>query len=142
MNWGTKVVLGMITFMLFIVCMVVYMFRVHGRDALVEENYYEKGINYNVEFNAKQNVINEHAQPVINITKNQIIIELKTAAKYELVMMRPSNSLEDVKLQGNTSGTANLILVDRTKMGKGMWFFNLQWKAGNKDYMFKKNITL
>lgn len=118
------------------------MFRVHGRDALVEENYYEKGINYNVEFNAKQNVINEHAQPVINITKNQIIIELKTAAKYELVMMRPSNSLEDVKLQGNTSGTANLILVDRTKMGKGMWFFNLQWEAGNKDYMFKKNITL
>jgi len=142
MNWGTKIVLGMIAFMMFIVGMVVYMFYVHGRDALIEENYYEKGINYNAEYNAKQNVLNDDAKPKITITKTQIIIQVKDSAKYDLVLMRPANSNDDVKLKGQTTGTANLILVDKTKMPKGMWFLNLQWQASGKDYLFKNNITL
>jgi len=142
MNWGTKIVLGMIAFMMFIVGMVVYMFHVHGRDALIEENYYEKGINYNAEYNAKQNVLNDDTKPKITITKTQIIIQVKDSAKYDLVLMRPANSNDDVKLKGQTTGTANLILVDKTKMPKGMWFLNLQWHASGKDYLFKNNITL
>ncbi|MBC6112835.1 FixH family protein [Pedobacter fastidiosus] len=142
MNWGTKIVLGMLAFMLFIVCMVAYMFHVHGRDALIEENYYEKGINYNAEYNAKQNVFKDDAKPTITITKNQMIIQIKESANYELVLMRPSNSLDDVKLKGKTTGSSNLILVDKTKMPKGMWFLNLQWRSGNKDYLYKNNITL
>lgn len=142
MNWGTKIVMGMIAFMMFIVCMVVYMFHVHGRDALIEENYYEKGINYNAEYNAKVNVIDDNAKPKITITKTQIIIEIKDSATYQLVLMRPVNSADDVKLNGNTSGTAHLILVDKTKMPKGMWFLNLQWRSSGKDYLFKNNITL
>ncbi|TBO41462.1 FixH family protein [Pedobacter kyonggii] len=142
MNWGTKIVLGMIAFMMFIVGMVVYMFHVHGRDALIEENYYEKGINYNAEYNAKVNVITDNAKPKITITKTQIIIEIKDSATYNLILMRPGNSDDDVKLKGNTSGTANLILVDKTKMGKGVWFLNLQWRSSGKDYLFKNNITL
>ncbi|MDQ0640996.1 hypothetical protein QF042_004561 [Pedobacter sp. W3I1] len=142
MNWGTKIVLGMLTFMMFIVGMVIYMFHVHGRDALIEENYYEKGINYNAEYDAKVNVINDNARPKITITKTQIIIEIKDSASYDLILMRPGNSDDDVKLKGNTSGTANLILVDKTKMAKGMWFLNLQWRSSGKDYLFKNNITL
>jgi hypothetical protein len=142
MNWGTKIVLGMLTFMMFIVCMVVYMFHVHGRDALIEENYYEKGINYNAEYDAKQNVLNDHAKPKITVTKTQIIIQIKDPAAYELVLMRPANSDDDVKLKGNTSGTSNLILVDKTKMPSGMWFLNLSWRSSGKDYLFKNNITL
>nr|WP_276898013.1 FixH family protein [Pedobacter kyonggii] len=142
MNWGTKIVLGMIAFMMFIVGMVVYMFHVHGRDALIEENYYEKGINYNAEYNAKVNVITDNAKPKITITKTQIIIEIKDSATYNLILMRPANSDDDVKLKGNTSGTANLILVDKTKMAKGVWFLNLQWRSSGKDYLFKNNITL
>ncbi|MDQ0967868.1 hypothetical protein QFZ20_003271 [Flavobacterium sp. W4I14] len=142
MNWGTKIVLGMLTFMMFIVGMVVYMFHVHGRDALIEENYYEKGINYNAEYNAKVNVIEDDASPKITITKTQIIIQVKDSATYNLILMRPANSNDDVKLKGQTSGTANLILVDKTKMPRGMWFLNLQWHSSGKDYLFKNNITL
>lgn len=142
MNWGTKIVLGMLTFMMFIVCMVVYMFHIHGRDALIEENYYEKGIHYNSEYDAKQRVIEDNARPKITVTATQIIIEIKDSATYHLILMRPVNSDDDVKLKGNTSGTANLILVDKTKMARGMWFLNLQWRASGKDYLFKDNITL
>jgi len=142
MNWGTKIVMGMISFMMFIVGMVIYMFHVHGRDALIEENYYEKGIKYNAEYNAKQQVTDDNAIPKVTITKTQIIIEIKDSAAYNLILMRPINSADDVKLNGNTSGPANLILVDKTKMAKGRWFLNLQWRSSGKDYLFKNNINL
>ncbi len=142
MNWGTKIVLGMITFMLFIIGMVIYMFFVHGRDALIEENYYEKGINYNEEYNAKQNTLNDNAEPAIQINKQQVIITLKDSASYKLVLMRASNNADDLKYEGNTIGTSNLILIDKSKMGKGLWFLNLQWHSGKKKYQYKKNIML
>lgn len=142
MNWGTRILLGMFAFMLFIVAMVVYMFHVHGRDALVEENYYEKGINYNAEYNARQNVFHDQAKPKITITKNQIIIQIKDSAKYHLILMRSANSADDLKLSGKTKGNTNLILVDRIKMAKGMWFIALSWDICGKEYLFKDNITL
>jgi len=142
MNWGTKIVMGMFAFMLFIVAMVIYMFHVHGRDALIEENYYEKGINYNAEYDAKQNVFHDDAKPKITITNSQLVIQLKDSAQYELILMRPVNSNDDFKLKGNTAGTSHLILVDRTKLARGMWFINLSWSANGKKYLFKNNITL
>ncbi|WP_316829648.1 FixH family protein [Pedobacter aquatilis] len=140
MNWGTKIVLGMISFMLFIVAMVIYMFHVHGRDALVEDNYYEKGIDYNTEYNAKQNVIHDGVKPKISITPKQFIIQLSDSAQYELILMRPSNSNDDLKLTGNTSGSSNLILIDKTRLAKGVWFLDLKWHSGVKDYLYKDNI--
>ena len=142
MNWGTKIVLGMITFMLFIIGMVIYMFHVHGRDALIEENYYEKGIDYNTEYNAKQNVADDNAKPKITNTPKQLLIQLKAPAAYQLVLMRASDSKDDLKLNGKTTGDTNIILVDKAKLAKGMWFISLTWRVENKDYLYKSNISL
>ncbi|SFH43731.1 FixH family protein [Pedobacter insulae] len=142
MNWGTKIVSGMIAFMLFIIGMVVYMFTVHGNDPLVAEDYYEKGINYNQEFNAIQNVSIDRAQPKITISKFQVIVQLKDHSTYELKMMRPSSKKEDVLMKGSTIGDSNLILIDTKKMHRGVWFMELSWKNGSKNYLFKNDIVL
>ncbi|MES2828039.1 MAG: FixH family protein [Bacteroidota bacterium] len=142
MNWGTKVVLGMIAFMLFIVGMVLYMFSVHGNDALVDEDYYEKGINYNQEFNARQNMLNENAVPKVELTDKQLRIQLKDSASYELKLMRPSTVKDDIRDSGSTVSDANLIILSTANMHKGLWFLELKWRSGDKDYLFKKNITL
>jgi len=132
----------MITFMLFIIGMVIYMFHVHGRDALIEENYYEKGIDYDTEYNAKQNVADDNAKPKITNTQKQLLIQLKDSATYQLVLMRASDSKDDLKLKGKTSGDSNIILVDKAKLAKGVWFISLTWRSANKDYLYKNNITL
>lgn len=142
MNWGTKIILGMIAFMLFIIAMVIYMFSVHGNDALVEEDYYEKGINYDQEYNARQHMIDDQAEPIIKINDNQLIIQLKDSASYELRLMRPALAKDDVKVKGTTIGEANLILLPRKDLHKGLWFLELKWNSNTKDYLFKKNITL
>lgn len=142
MNWGTKIVLGMVAFMLFIIGMATYMFMVHDNDSLVEEDYYEKGLSYDQEYKAKENVLNEDAQPEIKINANQIILQLKDSATYTLKLMRPSNAKDDVISKGNTIGETNMILIDRANMHTGLWFLELRWISNNKEYQFNKNITL
>lgn len=142
MNWGTKILLGMGCFMLFIIAMVIYMFAKHDGDALVEDDYYEKGITYNTTYNAEQNMLNADAQPKIVIDQKQLVISLKDSASYQLVLMRPSNKAEDLKFEGKTIGTDHLILVSRSHLPKGMWFLNIQWRSNGKDYLYKTNLTL
>ncbi|WP_461790587.1 FixH family protein [Pedobacter sp.] len=142
MNWGTKIVLGMAAFMSFIVGMAIYMFNNYGKDALVEDDYYEKGINYNKEFNAKTNMLNDEATPTLDITKSQLIIKLKDSVNYDLALIRPSSKSADVKSKGHTIGESNLILIDLTGMGKGLWQLKLSWTNNGKDYLFTKEITL
>jgi hypothetical protein len=142
MNWGTKIVLGMAAFMSFIIGMAIYMFNNYGKDALVEDDYYEKGVNYNQEFEAKTNVLNDNAAPLIKITKTQLIVELKDSADYELTLIRPSAKSADTKSKGHTIGESNLILVDLAGMDRGLWQLKLTWNNGGKDYLFRKDVIL
>lgn len=142
MNWGTKLVLGMAVFMLFIIGMVVYMFKQHGNDALVEDDYYEKGINYDKEYDAKTNALNDGATPEIKQSQSQLIIKLKDAADYQLTLMRPSAKEKDVKSSGKTIGDENLIIVNLGNLDKGLWFLRLEWQANGKDYLFTKDVTI
>jgi hypothetical protein len=83
MNWGTKLIIGMLLFMSFIVVLGVLMVR-SDNDALVETNYYEKGLNYDQEYAAKTQVGKDQASPVTSITAAQISIQFKTSAKGKL----------------------------------------------------------
>jgi len=142
MNWGTKLVIGMAAFMLFIVAMAFYMFSKQGNDALVEEDYYERSIHYDQDIRAKQQMLDDRVEPLIRISESQLIIQLKDSANYELKLLRPSSAKEDKTEKGSTVGDSNLILVDRTAMHKGLWLLELRWKSKGRDYLYQKNITL
>lgn len=142
MNWGTKLVLGMATFMLFVIGMVVYMFSVHGNDSLVDEDYYEKGLDYNKEYDAKRNTLLDKAEPVIKIEASKIVIKLKDSATYHLKINNASKAKEDRSSKGETIGEANLIIVDSQLFNKGLWTLDLKWTSKGKNYQYNKNITL
>lgn len=128
--------------MSFIIGMVVYMFKHHGNDALVEEDYYEKGINYDKEYDAKSNTLNDEATPEIKQSQTQLIIQLKDAADYQLTLMRPSAKEKDVKSNGKTIGDENLIIIEAGSLDKGLWSLKLEWRSNGKDYLFTKDITI
>jgi len=142
MNWGKKIVLTMAVFMLFILGLGAYMLSKQGNDTLVESNYYEKGLIYDEEYDARENTFLEHAEPIITINPNQLILQLKDSANYSLVLMRPSNAKADQHFSGKTIGLSHLILLERKAKDKGIWLLDLKWKTHNKSYQFKKSITL
>lgn len=55
MNWGTKIVIGMASFMAFIIVLATLMIR-SNPDPLVDEDYYEKGLNYDQEIKRMEKV--------------------------------------------------------------------------------------
>ena len=118
------------------------MFKSHNSDALVEEDYYEKGINYDKEYNAKKNVLDDNATPIIKITETQIIIQLKEAASYQLLMLRPSAKKDDVRSTGQTIGSQNLITLEKNSLASGFWSMQLAWQVNGKEYLYKKALTL
>ena len=141
MNWGTKIVLGMAAFMLFILGMVAYMFKVND-DTLVEEDYYEKGIAYNKEYEAKKNVLTDEATPNIEIHQGELLIKLKEEATYQLKLMRPSSARLDVKLEGKTNDAEYSIKINTARLEKGLWSLHLEWQSGNRNYLYTKDIML
>jgi hypothetical protein len=142
MNWGNKIMLTMAAFILFILALGAYMLSKQGNDTLVESNYYEKGLRYEEEYQLKANTFSDHAEPVITVNPNQVIIRLKDSASYSLVLMRPSNAKADKKQEGNTIGNDHLILLERKPADKGLWYLDLKWESNHKQYQYKKSITL
>lgn len=142
MNWGTRIILGIAAFILFIMAMVAYMFKVHGRDALLEDDYYEKGLHYDGDYNAMNNVFADKAEPKINITASQLILQLRDSVNYELQLKCASKAKADLKKTGNTIGNSNLIVLDKAKLPKGLWFLELRWSLGQRKYLYKKDLVL
>ncbi|WP_421943188.1 FixH family protein [Pedobacter sp.] len=142
MNWGGKLILTMLIFIAFILAMGAFMLSKQSNDALVEGNYYEKGLTYNEEYQSKQNTIDDGQTPIININEKQIVIQMKDSVDYALRLIRPSDIKADKNLNGHTIGDNNLILIPKKPQDKGLWFLDMEWKINSKNYRFKQNITL
>jgi hypothetical protein len=125
MNWGTKLIIGMLLFMSFIVVLGVLMVR-SDNDALVETNYYEKGLNYDQEYAAKTQVGKDQASPVTSITAAQISIQFKTSAKGKIMLTRNDSKSADTTISFTTNtGIVNFNII---KMAKGRWHMIASWE--------------
>ncbi|MGI4729762.1 MAG: FixH family protein, partial [Janthinobacterium lividum] len=83
MNWGTKLVIGMAVFMAFIIGLGLMMVTSKSDD-LVDANYYENGLKYDRDYNRKEQVLKDHAQPEININPESLILKFTQPATGKL----------------------------------------------------------
>jgi hypothetical protein len=139
MNWGTKLVIGMGLFMAFIITLAVLMMR-SGSDDLVDQDYYQKGIEYDKDYVRKNQMQKDQAEPEISIGDSLRIV-FKKPATGSIRFLHPSDKKNDRSVNLN-SGTANEIVLPLTDISKGHWKLTLEWKSEEKEYMFEKNITI
>ncbi|RZK50788.1 MAG: hypothetical protein EOO99_01060 [Pedobacter sp.] len=141
-NWGTKLVIGLASFMLFILGMGFYMINASSKDGLMADNYYEDGLQYDVQSQAIEQVFSDHVEPKIEIKAEQLIIQLAHEASYDLKILRASASQDDLQFKGKTIGDSHLIIVDLEGKPAGKWFFELKWESHQKAYYYKKDLFL
>jgi hypothetical protein len=140
MNWGTKIVLGLAAFMLFIISLGVIM--VSGKkDALVDNDYYEKGINYNKVYNRKEQTKNDHVQPAVEVSPEMIRLTFKQQAKGKAELMRTADKNLDRSVPFE-SDTANQVIIPAHQLRKGSWRLIIEWTGNNKSYLYEQEITL
>ncbi|WP_214226232.1 FixH family protein [Pedobacter sp. B4-66] len=141
MNWGTKLIIGMLSFMTFIVVLAVLMIR-SETDALVDQDYYEKGLNYDHEFTLKEQVIKDNALPVIRLSDESLIITFKTEATGTLKIMRTAKKSMDRMMNFKSDSNKNVILSSKD-LAKGNWKFIMQWKANNGiAYLNEQEVSI
>lgn len=140
MNWGTKIVLGMASFMIFIVAMGVVMFN-SKKDALVDNDYYEKGINYDKVYYKKEQVKIDHAKPEIVINQDMVLLTFKDKATGAVKLMRTADKSmdKDFPFESNTN---QQVIIPASGFKKGSWRLILDWTSNHKSYLYEQEITI
>lgn len=140
MNWGLKIVLGLGAFMLFIIGASIYMVS-KDSDTLIEDDYYEKSLNYDEVYDRKQNLENDKAKPVVVIKNDTLsIVFTTTNVKGTLNLKRPSDGSLDksIPLFSNTD-TFKLPLSSLTK---GSWLLEISWESKGSKYIDIESIFI
>ncbi|MCQ6959224.1 FixH family protein [Mucilaginibacter aquariorum] len=139
MNWGKGLITGMAIFMLFILSMCFYMFRIPADE--YDHQYYEKGLRFDADFDKERRVVTEQAQPQIRISSTEIKVAFTKPAKGTARFIRPSSAAQDKRFAIQT-GEDTTVLLPVGSLAKGRWHLLLEWESGEKQYLFQKEITL
>ncbi len=129
----------MALFMSFIITLAVLMIR-SDSDDLVDTNYYEKGIEYNKDYDRKNQLIKDKAEPEI-IVKDNLTIIFKSPAIGSIRFLHPSDKTKDSTMNIN-SGTGTQVDFPLESFRKGHWKVSIEWKSNGKSYLYDKNIVI
>jgi len=137
MNWGKGLFIGMSIFMLFIITLAVVIFR-NDSDAY-DHSYYEKGLDFNSEYNREQQVFTDGAKPLIKLAGPVLNIDFKGEVKGKVLFQRPSDEKMDKSLafQSDPSGQVKIPLAQFTR---GRWQLTFEWSSNSKQYLYHQEI--
>jgi hypothetical protein len=141
MNWGTKIVIGMALFMTFILAMAVKMVIDGGQDDLVEKDYYEKGLDYDKEYDLQTVALTDSVIPQFTTSQEGLLILFKAPVQYTLGCRRASDSKLDRVYQGE-SDSENQVFISRTDLKSGPWNLHLKFTVKGKEYVVAREITM
>jgi len=130
--------IGMAVFMVFIVTLVFVMFS-SKTDALIDNDYYQKGLQYDTAYAQKEQVNTDTAAPEIRIAQGMMIITFKSPANGALKMIRNADKKMDRLVTINT-GTELLTKIPLSGIAKGQWRLQLSWISNGKSYLYEKEI--
>jgi hypothetical protein len=140
MNWGTKLLLGLASFMIFIVALVIIMFN-SKKDALVDNDYYEKGINYDKEYQLKEQTKADHAKPLISTGPEVIVMAFTAKAIGTVHFMRTADKSMDQVLPFE-SNAEHQVVIPSGILKKGSWRLIIDWRSLDKKYLYEQEINI
>ncbi|SEH66887.1 FixH protein [Paenimyroides aquimaris] len=144
-NWGTGIVIGIISFMVFILQ---YVIRVQVDpqydNELVTENYYQKELEVNSNFVQKQNALSLTGLD-IKTTQKGIEIYFPEAFKAQdikgnISLYRPSNQALDQTFPLNLS--SNYLLIPKSRLVDGRWDISLNFSYKDTTYLKEQTLVL
>lgn len=141
MNWGVKIFLTLLLFIIIAVATGVYMVS-NNHDSLIEEDYYEKGLAYDSTYNHKTNVAELNLEPSLTIDSGFMIIEFRQANNEgSLALRRGSDLAQDLDLPFST--TNKLFKLPVTNLEEGRWNVRIDWKnQQGVPLLFEKTIYI
>ncbi len=144
-NWGVKIIIAFVSFISFIMYMVVSMNINQKYDHdLVTENYYKKELQFQEEINKELNYKN--LAQVIEIVQTSRGLLLKFPSLFEpehltgkVFLYRPSDKQFDFETPISLSN--NYLLIPDNRLLDGRWNITIDWNYKGTYYLFKEKIN-
>jgi len=136
MNFGTKIVIALAIFIVFILTLGFFMMQGASKEA-PEDNYYEKDLRYEQEIQAQKNAgaLSQKVNFELKENKTLAISFPKEVEHYqgEILFLRPDNAQQDknIPLKLDESNFQNIDIQD---FKKGLWKVQAKWKMKDKEY--------
>jgi hypothetical protein len=140
MNWGIKIALGLGVFMTFIMVLAYFMMT-SKNDDLVDADYYDKGINYNVDYEKKSRVAKDQATPEVMIEGQQLRITFVQAATGSVKLIRTADKSMDKNMILKTDSLKQFNIPIKG-LATGLWKLQIDWKSNGLSYLYEKEVIL
>jgi nitrogen fixation protein FixH len=137
-NWGTKIAAFYISFVAFILVMVVMAFG--EKYELVTEDYYQQELEFQNKIDKSTNAFALDDKLKITIKGNSLIMKFPnslSATEGTINFFRPSD--ENADFEEKIVLKDNLQLVDLKKFLKGKYIVKTDWKNGDEEY-FQEDV--
>lgn len=137
MNWGKISILVLGLFMAFIITLVVLMGR-SSDDALIDKDYYEKGLNYDQDYQDQQQAIKDAVLPDIKVKPAGLSIAFRDSVDFKLSFKR----LSDAGMDQNFAGRDIKLEFSNKELTTGPWIMRLNYTVNEKNYLIKREIQM
>ena len=145
MNWGYKILL---TVIIFILVMVFFVYvSMQQKNELIENNYYEKELAYQSKIDdsarladiMKGNTIATKTQDTLHIIIPMELMDQFSDGKLEFINSQQSSLDRSLVLSPNEQGIFNYPVKD---FKQGNYQMRIQWKSKGQNYYREENVTL
>lgn len=139
-NWGTKIFLVYVGFVVFMLTMV-YLCTIQHFD-LVSADYYAQELRYQEVIDGEQNLQALGKSVTISSAADAVTVTLPVSSfngTGEVKFYRPDNAKFDVTLPLQGNGT---ISVPRSKLAAGRYEVKTSWTNDGKPYYHQQAITV
>lgn len=143
LNWGHKLTIAIISFMGFILFLVISSHSV--ASDLEAEDYYEQEIEYQNVIDADKNTKGLKSKFQVSVDEKNLVIiiprELQhSEIKGSLLILRPNDATLDVNLK--IEGKNKVVLVNREQLSSGHYKVKLNLVSEGKTYFFEQQIIV
>lgn len=145
LNWGNGIAIFYICFMIAMIFMVVK--SAQNRVDLVQENYYEKDLNYEAfrQSRANAKAMVDPIQVSYLAKERHLSISFPSAMQNaigEIALFRPSNKYMDKKYHLKLDDQSQMTISLPPDMRKGLWYVKVDWIHQDKSYYSEQSIVL
>jgi len=137
MNWGNKITLVFVVFVILIISMVV--FSMKQEFHMVEENYYEEEIAYQGKMTEIKNGMNWEGE--VTVTQNggnlSLLFEGAEKVNGKIHFYRPADANLDFFIP-----ISEEVIIPIEKFKAGNWKVSFLWKADGKKYFKEEQIFI
>lgn len=144
-NWGTGIVLAIVSFVTFILFLVITMStdKAYSHD-LVTEEYYKTELEFQEQLDKEINARNLSENLNIEKTAEGLLISFPeeldpSAIKGKMFLYRPSNKQLDSEIPLSLS--SHQLLVPDNRLVGGRWNIHIDWTYGKESYFYKEEIN-